>query len=211
MGLLFKLKSKEEKFFRHLRDSTKEIKKSTDILYEALDNPVAAADMMSRIDAVEEQADEVIARITVLLENAFITPLDREDIYILAQKLDDIVDRIKETVECLVLYNAGPAPAGARELAVLIAKAVRQLDKMMGQLPKLKQQREKIEARCKRITGIEEQGDTIYRQEMVRLFGQVEDPIEVIKWKEILFHLEDTLDLCEKVSKQIQGIILKYS
>ncbi|QDR79724.1 DUF47 domain-containing protein [Sporomusa termitida] len=211
MGLPFKLKSKEEKYCRHLRENTKEIKNATAILFEALDNPLAVADIMSRMDAVEEQADKVTGRIMALLEKAFVTPFDREDIYTLAQKLDDIVDHIKETVECLALYNVGPAPAGAMELAVLIAKAGRQLDKAMGQLPKLKSQRDKIEARCKRIAGLEEQGDKIYRQEMVRLFGQVKDPIELIKWKEILLHLEDTLDLCEKVSKLIQGIILKYA
>lgn len=212
MKFNIKLKPKEEKFFRYLKESTQLIRCGADMLYETMITPEAIDGSLESIDELQVQAEAVNAKLTVLLNKAFILQFDREDIYAMSQQLEYLMGAIKESVERMALYHqAGPVSEGARNLAELTVKAAKQLDKVVEQFPELKKQRAKIEERCARIAWIEEEGDRIYRQEMAYLFRQCQDPVEIIKWKEILSNLEETLDLFEDIAKLIGGVILKYA
>ena len=62
-----------------------------------------------------------------------------------------------------------------------------------------------------KIARLESEGDRVYRHEMAYLFDKCKDPIELIKWKDILENLEETLDHCEKLSDMIRGVVMKYA
>jgi uncharacterized protein Yka (UPF0111/DUF47 family) len=209
----FGLKPREEKFYGYLLENTKIIRDAADVLQEALnrDCDSSLSELMIQIDELEKTADTNTAKIVGLLHKTFITPLDREDIYSIAHKLDDVIDCIQGTIERMELYNAGTASEGARELAVLVGKSAKQIDKAFSLLPDIKKQRDKLEERCARIIECEALGDRLYRQEMAKLFRECKDPIEIIKWKEILLHLEETLDICEDIASLLKGVIVKYA
>lgn len=207
----FGLKPREEKFYGYLLENTQLIRDAADILQAALNREGDVPELMIQIDELEKRADVNTAKIVGLLHKTFITPLDREDIYAIAHKLDDVIDCIQGVIERMELYNAGVASEGARELASLVAKTSKQIDKAFTYLPEIKKQREKLEERCAKIIEYEAMGDRLYRQEMAKLFRENTDPIEIIKWKEILLQLEETLDISEDIANLLKGVIVKYA
>ncbi|HWR08907.1 DUF47 domain-containing protein [Sporomusa sp.] len=207
----FGLKPREEKFYGYLLANTQLIRDAAEVLQEALNKDGDLFELMAQIDELEKQADENTAKIVGLLHKTFITPLDREDIYSIAHKLDDVIDCMQGTIERMELYNAGAASEGAKALAELVGKSAKQIDKAFSHLPEIKKQKDKLEERCARIIEYESQGDRLYRQEMAKLFRECNDPIEIIKWKEILLHLEETLDICEDIANLLKGVIVKYA
>ncbi|KYZ76614.1 hypothetical protein AXX12_09300 [Anaerosporomusa subterranea] len=207
----FQLKPADEKFFDLVLEMTKVIQLAADTLESALRNPDKVEAIMQTMDEYENQADDITAKILTRLNKTFITPIDREDIYALANKLDDVVDGIQGIVERLHLYNAGKASDGVKELAELVSKGAKQIDKACNCLPDIRKNRLKLEARCSRIEKVEAKGDKLYRQEVARLFRKGVDPIEVIKWKEILNQMEEVLDTCEDVADLLKGVLLKYA
>jgi len=207
----FGLKPREEKFYGYLLENTQLIRDAAEVLQVALNREGDLPELMIQIDELEKRADVNTAKIIGLLHKTFITPLDREDIYAIAHKLDDVIDCIQGVIERMELYNAGTASEGARELGALIVKASKQIDKAFTYLPEIKKQREKVEERCAKIIEYEILGDKLYRQEMAKLFREVTDPIEIIKWKEILLQLEETLDISEDIANLLKGVIVKYA
>ncbi len=207
----FGLKPREEKFYGYLLENTQLIRDAAEILQMALNRTGDLSEFMTQIDELEKRADVNTAKIVGLLHKSFITPLDREDIYAIAHKLDDVIDCIQGVIERMELYNAGTASEGARELGALVAKTAKQIDKAFTCLPEIKKQREKLEERCAKIIEFEAMGDRLYRQEMAKLFRESTDPIEIIKWKEILLHLEETLDISEDIANLLKGVIVKYA
>jgi uncharacterized protein Yka (UPF0111/DUF47 family) len=209
MGL--RIKPRDGAFYQYIVELTVIVRESADLLLEAMNDPVKMEDLFTKVDSMEKNADKVTDKIIAHLNDTFITPLDREDIYALTQKIDDVIDGVQGIAERMTLYNVGESSPGAIELAALVAKSARQLEKACTYLPDLKQKRLKLEARCSRIIDIESQGDRLYRQEMAKLFRECKDPIEIIKWKEILMLLEDALDDCEDVADLLKGVLLKYA
>ena len=207
----FGLKPREEKFYGYLLENTQLIRDAAEVLQVALNREGDLPELMIQIDELEKRADVNTAKIIGLLHKTFITPLVREDIYAIAHKLDDVIDCIQGVIERMELYNAGTASEGARELGSLIVKASKQIDKSFSFLPEIKKQREKVEERCAKIIEYEILGDKLYRQEMAKLFREVTDPIEIIKWKEILLQLEETLDISEDIANLLKGVIVKYA
>lgn len=207
----FNIKPKEEKFFEYFVEATELLNKSADILYEAMEGEKDIEECLQKIDELERKVDDVTDTVISKLNKTFITPLDREDIYAIAQKLDDVADSIKATIEKMYLYNAPPASEGTKELANVLYKATKQMEKAFSQLSSIKKHRLKLQARCSRIVALEDKGDRLYREEMAKLFRECKDPIEVIKWKEILVGLEQTLDFCEDVATLLKGVVLKYA
>lgn len=209
MGL--RIKPSDEAFYQYISELTAIVRESADLLLEAMNEPANVEELFTKVDVLEKDADKITDKIISRLNDTFITPLDREDIYALAQKIDDVIDGVQGIAERMTLYNAGAASAGAIELASLVVKSARQLEKACSYLPDMKKKRLKLEARCARIVDTESKGDRLYRQEMAKLFRECKDPIELIKWKEILMLLEDALDDCEGVADLLKGVLLKYA
>ena len=207
----FKLKPKDNKFFQYISDITERIEDAAIILQEAVSEPGNAENCLKKIEEIEEKTDQTVAKIRSKLHDTFITPIDREDIHLLAHKLDDLVDGMEGIIERMVLYNVGPASEGTKELVDLVYKSAKQLRKSCGYLDDIKKSRLKIGARCDRVVELEADGDHLYRKEMAKLFRECADPIEIIKWKDILMELEALLDICEEVADMIKGVVMKYA
>lgn len=207
----FRIKPKDEKFFQLLGEHSALLKISADLLYAGIHKEDKLEDLIDKIDTVEKQADEIVGRVTEKLHKTFITPFDREDIYTLIQQMDSVIDCNKGVVERMHLYNITTVSEGAKELAELVVKAAKQIEKAISYLDDMKKSRLKLEARCTRIVEIEADGDSVYRLEMSKLFRECTDPIELIKWKEILTQLEEVLDLSQDVADALKRVVLKYA
>lgn len=209
--MAFNLKPKEEKFFNTLAEHSMLVREATEILHQAVADRSQIPELMARISETEKIADEIVDRIMAKLHKTFIAPLDREDIFTLAKKLDDIIDCIKAAIERMDLYNIGEPSEKILEMAELILKCGKQVEKAIFSLQDLKKERLRLQARCERIIELEARGDELYRQEMGKLFRENTDAVEIIKWKEILVNLEEVLDLSEDVATSLKRVVIKYA
>lgn len=207
---MFRLKPKEDKFYQLFAQSTEIITKSLKRLDGIMQQDSVSTEDAAQMHRFEHEADKVTNQILERLNSTFITPLDREDIYKLAQVLDDIVDYSEGTVERMLLYRTCKPSLGTQELVHLVALAAEQIQAAFGCLGHIHLKKSKILAAAEEIYHLESAGDKVYRQEVARLFEHEKDPIEIIKWKEILEHIESMLDHCESIADLLKSVVLKY-
>ncbi len=208
---MFNFQRKNTEFFDHFVESAKCFNRGALILDEVMLDYTRAADKMKEIIDLEHEADGVNDQIIDELNQTFITPIDREDIFALANGLDDGVDYLQTTLQRIVIYRTGAAKAGVISMTKLLLEATGELIKAFEFLKEIKKNRELILEATHKIGKLESEGDRVYRQEIAFLFDNVKDPIELIKWKDILENLEDTLDHCEDISDMIRGVVMKYA
>ena len=208
---MFNFKRKDLEFFDLFVESAGYFYKGALMMDEVmLDYSKAEAKMKEIID-LEHEADAVNDKIIDKLNQTFITPIDREDIYSLATGLDDGVDFLQGTLQRIVMYRTGPAKEGAVSLTKLLIESTEEIIKAFSLLKDIKKNQSQILEATHKIGKLESEGDRVYRHEVAFLFDKVKDPIELIKWKDVLEYLEDTLDHCEKLSDMIRGVVMKYA
>lgn len=207
--LLFK--PKDEEFYELFTESTQILRQGAKVLKTALQDHSKVEDHMALITEIEHRADDLNDAIIDKLNRTFITPLDREDIYSLATMLDDVADFLQGTVERMMLYRTGKPSSGAMEMAEILSESIEELVAVFGLLKNIRGNQHKILDHSRKIVDMESEGDRIYRREVAQLFATCSDPIEVIKWKEVLEHLEGAIDHCEKIADLLRGVVLKYA
>jgi predicted phosphate transport protein (TIGR00153 family) len=205
-----RLLPRDEKFFDLFASvaslSVEAVKLQLDLLRaDALHRP-AIVDAIKRL---EHEADEITHELVTRLDRVFITPLDREDIHVLASRLDDVVDRIDGTARRVQMYHAGEAPAGAILMADVVLRATQQLLVALQSLEKNKN-RTVLDA-VAQVKRLEEEGDSIFHEWEGRRYDGSPDPLVVIKWKEIYDTLENTLDDMEDVGNVLESISIKHA
>lgn len=156
----------------------------------------------------EHSADEATHEVVARLDRSFITPLDREDIHLLASRLDDVLDLLDGTARRIQIFRPGPAPQGALMIAETIAKSAEELLAAVRMMEKAKTG-EMIPV-LTRVKRLEEEGDAVYHEWLGKLFDGHPDPLTVMKWKEVYDNLERTLDHCEDVANVLESIAIKH-
>lgn len=208
---LFNLKPREDEFFKLFAKSAGVVREGAAYCEEVVLQYEKIEDIKMKMSELEHQADDVNDAILDKLNQTFITPIDREDIYALASKLDDVMDMMDGTVEKMHLYHTGKPTDGAVALASLNLKCADELLRAIELMSNIKKNQEGIMEHIRRIVVIESESDSIYRKEVGELFKTCTDPIYLIKWKEVLQHLEDTADKFEEVADLMRGVVMKYA
>jgi len=154
---------------------------------------------------LEHQCDEATHQIHNLVNSTFVTPIEQEDILLLASSLDDIVDLAEETGDKIDLYQIRVISDAAKAMGEHLAKAGTEiaaaLDRLEG-FAELKPHRLEIHR-------LENEGDRITREAIGDLFAKVSDAAELVKWKDIYDLLEATMDACEQAANVMETISIK--
>jgi uncharacterized protein len=153
----------------------------------------------------EQEGDRITHDVIQRLNNTFVTPIDREDILLLAGALDDIVDLTEEVADYLGLYKIEAPMEQAQRLAHILLQATRQITEAM---PRMRDFRE-INHYTVEINRLENDGDRIVREAVASLFEGGIDPMVVIRWKDLFERLEEAIDACERVANVLEGIVIK--
>jgi predicted phosphate transport protein (TIGR00153 family) len=162
------------------------------------------------ISDIEHECDRITHAVVAQLHKTFITPLDRNDIYRLITKMDDIMDFVEAAAERIALYGIVDMTKEAADLArVLLASSERVLEAVAG-FRDLKRS-EIILEKCVEINRLENEADALLRGALARLFRDEQNPITIMKWKEIYELLETATDRCEDVANIIEGVVLENS
>ncbi len=167
--------------------------------YDKLDERIA------RIQALEHQGDEIGDEIGERLDEAFITPFDREDIHELARRMDDVVDGVQETAETMQIYDIAAPTEEARRLAAILAEEAAELNTALGKLESMKD----LAVHLKRVHVLENEADGLSRAAIGKLFREAHDPLDVIKWRDVYQLLEESIDAAEDVAEIMQRMIHK--
>jgi len=205
----FSLFPRNGRFYDLLAELAALLVVSTEELTDLLEH-FENVDMKCRhIADLETQADDVTHSIYKLVNQSFVTPLDREDIAALAQRMDDVVDHIEATSTSIQIYGiTGPTQA-ARGLADLARLQAVQLAKAIEVLRRKSRLKEILHL-AKEINRLENAGDALYLQANADLFNGEMTPTDIIKWREIYNELESSIDSCENVAHILEAIVLKH-
>jgi len=163
------------------------------------------------IKDVEHRADDITHRAFARLHTQFITPFDRSEIHRILSRIDDVLDLADAAAERLGLYDIDTILPEARELATVLVEQSRKMEEAVKGLRNMKKDPQRILEACKEMNVLENQADTLTRQTMAKLFKRGNDPLTVIKWKEIIDLIEDATDRAEDVANVIEGIVLEHA
>ena len=202
---MFKFIPKEEKFFDMFISMAQNAHESSKLLTLMMEQPDKIRDTAESIKALEHKGDRMTHDLIVKLNKTFIVPIDREDIYGLSSKLDDVTDLIESIARRLVLFKVTEVSEPALELARILQRSTAAIVIAVSEL----QNGMKVMDPCIEINRLEDEADHIYHLALAKLFESEKDPIALIKWKELYEKLEASLDRCEDVANVIEGIIVK--
>jgi predicted phosphate transport protein (TIGR00153 family) len=164
-------------------------------------------ELARQLKDLEHVADHTTHDIMRALNTSFITPFDREDIAVLASRMDDIVDHIEAAADLTVLYRIETLPSAVRQQAELLEEAARMTVDGMGRLRTL----QKLEDYWITINDIENRADAAYRTLLAELFDSELEVVTMIKIKEVVDELESAADAFEDLANVVQSIAAKES
>jgi uncharacterized protein len=159
-----------------------------------------------QVKAAETAGDGLTRDLINLLNTQYVTPFDRDDIYLLATEMDDVVDYLEEASDLLGLYGVEMPTRHAVEQCGLIVRACEQLAVACDNLKGMRGVQEALV----QLKAFEDEGDRILRDALAALFRDERiDPLIVIRWKDIYEGLERALDACETAANVIANIVVK--
>jgi uncharacterized protein len=153
----------------------------------------------------EHDGDQLTHEVVKRLNQTFVTPIDREDILLLASALDDIVDFTEEVADYLGLYGVEAPMAQAQAQAQVLIDATRQLQLAVPLVRDFKD----ISEHTVEVHRLENEGDRIVRAAIGSLFRGGIDPMVVIRWKDLFERLEHAIDATERAADILEGIVIK--
>ncbi|MBY0505286.1 MAG: DUF47 family protein [Bryobacteraceae bacterium] len=196
---------KEEKFYQSFLEQTTLSQKAAQTLLEACQNNALTPAVADRLSEIEGQADKVLHAIHVKLNQTFITPIDPEDIHSLASHLDDVLDYLEDAAHCLAAYKINPIPPPVIDICACLVRCTAELTKAFQALS----DERSFDEFCVQINHIEGEVDAIERKAVAELFEQEQNPIQIMKMREIYDLLERTADACEDVADVLQNVAVK--
>ncbi|MDD3114319.1 MAG: DUF47 family protein [Anaerovibrio sp.] len=206
-----KPKKKSNEFFELFEESADYFYQGALLLDEVMMDHRKADIKVKEINDLEHRADKVNDNIIDKLNQTFITPIDREDIYSIANGMDDGVDQLQGILQRIVIYHTGEAHEGTLRLTKLLIESTAEIKRASTLLHAISKNQAELLAITSKIDKLESEGDHVFRNELAYLFEYVKDPIEVIKLKDLLEGLEDTLDHCERMADLLKGVVMKYA
>lgn len=200
---------RDEKFYDLFEELANKIEEGGKMFMDILNNYEQSEAKIAKLKEIEHEADIITHRTYEKMHRTFLTPLDREDIYNLVNKMDSVLDMIEAAAVRMQLYKIKKPAEEIKEQARILNEAIGKVKKIVHALRDKKKFKEILED-CVEINTLENEGDIVLRMTMARLFEREKDPFELIKRKEIFERIEESIDVCEDVSNIIEGIVLKH-
>jgi hypothetical protein len=203
----FRLVPRDEAFFPLFNEAAENVAVAARLLHDLLADFEDVHAKHGAIDECERRGDQITQTILRRLDASFVTPFDREDIHSLTEKIDDVVDDIQAVSELLLLHDVDEPLAEVRELSGILVKAAEANVALVAKLSKLRN----IEPELESVDRLESEADRIYRRTVARLFSGDFNAFDVLRWKDIVEAVEDSVNTLEAISYIVEGIALKHA
>ncbi len=206
----FPLLPRDNTFFDLFNEAGKNTLRAAGMLDEMMSTWPEDTGLGREILIIEQEGDRITHDIIDRLNRMSATsaaPMDREDIYALATKLDDVIDYIEEAADFLALYQIEAPMSQAQDLTRILVGCCEQLSKSLEKLPSFRD----LDQYLIEIHRLENDGDRVSRDAVASLFSNGIDPMFVIRWKDIFAVLEKAIDSTETAAHILEGIVIKNS
>jgi predicted phosphate transport protein (TIGR00153 family) len=197
--------SRDRAFFDLFSEAGQNTLRSARLLEEMMAAWPDDSGLNREILITEQEGDRITHDIIKQLNTSFFTPIDRDEIYGLATKLDDVVDYIEEAADFLGLYKIEAPMSQAYELTSILVACCEQLSGALSNLRKFRD----IDQYLIEIHRLENDGDRVSRDAVAALFSTGIDPMVVIRWKDVFAVLEKAIDATESTAHIIEGIVIR--
>jgi predicted phosphate transport protein (TIGR00153 family) len=205
----FSLLPREESFFNLFAESAGNVNESAKKLLDLMEDYTSVPEKVAEIKRLEEVGDAIIHRTWVSLRKTFFTPIDREDIANLGERLDDVVDNIEEAARYMLEYRIQVPTENAKELSRIILRCSAVLVSAMAVLKNRKGKLADLLPLKDQLHALENEADQVTSKAMGELFENYA-AIEIIKWKEVYAQLEGASDRCEEIAVILEGLVIKH-
>lgn len=196
---------KQNNFFEILNELAESVLEAGKMLDEMMDKQDNFAEYSHKIHFIENRCDDLTHQVISDLNDTFITPIDREDIFGLVNSMDDIVDTIDTIASRMSMYKLKSKLQFGPQLTDILLIQTDVLFDVVKNLQNPKQTTEKIV----QVKTLETEGDIVFKDALLDLFENEKDVVELIKKKEILEIIERAVDKCQNAATVIEGILIK--
>jgi uncharacterized protein Yka (UPF0111/DUF47 family) len=203
--MLGRLLPRDDVFFELFDQLAAHLATTARMLDTLLGDAAHVHDHVRAIKDVEHKADLLTATVNQRIDKSFITPIDREDIHMLATRLDDVIDLIDGVARRFEMLHISEVLPPARQLSGVLVRAATEIEAAVSGMRKPPAVNQHVAL----IKHLEEEGDAIYHEAMGALFAGNPNPLDVLKWKDVYDTLEGAIDSCMGVAQVLQSISLK--
>src|SRR5919109_3828866 len=209
-GFLSWVRSNDKEIIDVLEEQAANLVEATSALVEFMSNYKIEGESIPKvIKDLEHKGDQITHKLFTILDKTFVTPLDPEDISKLTSAIDEVLDATEGVANRFVLFTIQAPTPYMIELSKILLSASQEVRLLITRIRNLKSASDLID-HSKNIVNYEHKADTIYRTAIAELFKTNNNPIEIIKLKEVYETLEGALDRCADVADVVEDIALKY-
>lgn len=202
----------DERFFDHLDAAAAAADEAARRLVELIagSSTQPVSELVQRIRQSEHDGDAAMRAMTDALDQTFVTPLDREDLFRLCNQLEAVSDFVAATASQVEIHQLRAPPPGADELATLLARATADLVTAVAGLRERPTSGERVRTACRAVRSVEHDADLRFRKRVAELFDREKDAIRLIQHKEFLEGLENAVDACAAAASTLEGVLIKH-
>lgn len=171
-------------------------------------HPSQLEERLSEMHAIENEGDSQRHEMLGVLAKEFIAPIEREDIILLSQNIDDVTDVIEDVLIRAYINNIPTVRPEALQFSDLLIRCCQLMVSLLEDFSDFKHSKT-LSKRIVEMNALEEEGDRLFIRAMHRLHTTCSDPLEVIAWREIFIYLERCTDACEHAADVVASVILK--
>jgi predicted phosphate transport protein (TIGR00153 family) len=197
----------DDEFFRLFSASASNAADAARRLRDLINDPGHFEQHFQLVVDCENKGDAHVRSLLHRLSTSFVTPFDREDIHALAEELDDVVDDILAVAGIIRLVKVSTIIPELKEQADILVAMADATSLLIDRLEKMRDVRELLDE----IDRLESEGDVVHHRVVARLFSGELEPLEVLKWKDIVEAMEAALNTLEDISDIVESIVLKHA
>jgi uncharacterized protein len=197
----------DKKFYSLLQGAAANIQETAHLFVEMCQNLDNGREYAIRLKELEKKGDRFTQELITLLNQMFVTPLERDQVLSLAVALDDVVDGVEATASRLDIYQITEADQHIRNFARILEAQAQEIAVAIDHLSR--KQLLKVRDNNIQINSLENQGDEELRASLSHLFATEKDPFRLVKLKEIYETLEVATDRAEDVADHLESVVMK--
>lgn len=172
--------------------------------------PEKLKEMLVEMHKHEHAGDMKKHEMSSALAKAFVTPVDREDLALISQNIDEVTDSVEEILQAFYMYRIQTVTPEAVEFAQKLAQCCELMKRMLAEFVNFKKP-EKLHKLVVELNNMEEDCDELYIESTMRLNDRCDNVLDIISWREIYNRMENCADACEHVGDCVDTVVMKNS
>lgn len=205
-------KKQDAYYFNNFVACAEESCRAAHLLKDVLENfkPEELSQHLDAIHKIENSGDMKKHEMLDKLAKEFIPPIEREDIVLLSQDIDDITDKIEDVLMRVYTNNVDSIEPDALKMTEVVIQCCEGVAGLLKEFADFKHSKE-LKKLIIEINDLEEKSDKLFIDSMRRLHTESSDPLHIIAWREIYAYLEKCADACEHAADVIESVVMKNS